>query len=58
MSKLGSNKKSLKELRGELLTNRNGPCWQSNNIQKKDTNVYEQSSSQDNEEIDEEDMGM
>ena len=58
MDKPELNKKNLKELRGELLTNRNGPYWQNDETKQKPKNTMEQSSEQNNEEFDEEDMGM
>lgn len=58
MDKPELNKKSLKELRGELLTKRNRPYWQNDETVQKPTDTMRKSSEMDSEEFDEEDMGM
>lgn len=58
MDKSELNKKSLKELRGELLTNRNKPYRRNEKEQEKYEDTIDRNVVQDNEEHDEEDMGM
>lgn len=58
MDKPELNKKSLKELRGELFANRNGKYWQNDEKKQELKEDIEQSAEQNNVALDEEDMGM